>query len=185
MSHRMWNALFFALASIAVAGNVRAQQASAAAPAAGVQPGPQAHAQASDPSPAAGQSGPQGHAQVSNSSPAAGVQPGPQADAQAPTPSSNDQSSTPSSPPAASKSLTTIVVNGGPSADILRSARNAGFTVKIANGTTHFCKSEAPLGSRFVSEHCMNEQQVTLFLERAEDQREKLSHMLGAPAVSH
>jgi len=82
-------------------------------------------------------------------------------------------------------SVTTIVVNGGPSSDILRSARNAGFKIKIANGTTHFCKTEAPVGTRLPAEHCMNEQQVTLFLERAEDQREKLSHLLGAPAGSH
>jgi hypothetical protein len=82
-------------------------------------------------------------------------------------------------------SVTTIVVNGGPSADILRSARYAGFAIKIANGTTHFCKTEAPVGTRLAAEHCMNEQQLTLFLERAEDQREKLSHQLGAPARSH
>jgi len=82
-------------------------------------------------------------------------------------------------------SVTTIVVNGGPSSDILRSARNAGFTIKIANGSTHFCKTEAPVGTRLPAEHCMNEQQITLFLERAEDQREKLSHLLGAPACSH
>jgi hypothetical protein len=81
-----------------------------------------------------------------------------------------------------SPSLTTIVVNGGPSADILRSARYAGFTIKIANGKTHFCKTEATVGTRLAAEHCMNEQQLTLFLERAEDQREKLSHILGAPA---
>jgi hypothetical protein len=79
-------------------------------------------------------------------------------------------------------SVTTIVVNGGPSADILRSARDAGFTIKIANGTTHFCKTEAPVGTRLVAERCMNEKQLTLFLDRAEDQREKLSHQLGAPA---
>ena len=79
-------------------------------------------------------------------------------------------------------SVTTIIVNGGPSADILRSARYAGFSIKIANGTTHFCKTEAPVGTRLPAEHCMNEQQLTLFLDRAEDQREKLSHELGAPA---
>src|ERR1700685_2160535 len=83
------------------------------------------------------------------------------------------------------RALTTSVVTGGPSADILRSARNAGFTVKIAGGTTHFCKSEAPIGTRLVSERCMNEEQLTLFLYRAQDQREKLSHLLGAPATSH
>jgi hypothetical protein len=79
-------------------------------------------------------------------------------------------------------SVTTIVVNGGPSDDILRSARFAGFTIKIANGTTHFCKTEAPVGTRLVAERCMNEKQLALFLDRAEDQREKLSHQLGAPA---
>jgi hypothetical protein len=81
--------------------------------------------------------------------------------------------------------VTTIVVHGGPSADILRSARDAGFTIKIANGTTHFCKTEAAVGTRLPAEHCMNEQQLALFFERAEDQREKLSHQLGAPATAH
>jgi hypothetical protein len=81
-------------------------------------------------------------------------------------------------------SVTTIVVNGGPSSDILRSARNAGFKIKIANGKTHFCKTEAPIGSHFVSESCMNEQQVTLFLSRAQDQRDTLTHILGAPAAA-
>jgi hypothetical protein len=81
--------------------------------------------------------------------------------------------------------VTTIVVNGGPSADILRSARDAGFKIKIANGTTHFCKTEAPVGTRFVTESCMNEQQVTLWLSRAQYQREKINNLLGAPASSH
>jgi hypothetical protein len=84
-----------------------------------------------------------------------------------------------------SQSVTTIVVNGGPSADILRSARDAGFTVKISFGKTHFCKSEAPIGSRLVSEHCLNEEQLTLFLARAEDQRETLKHLIGAPEKSN
>lgn len=84
-----------------------------------------------------------------------------------------------------SQPVTTIVVNGGPSADILRSARDAGFTIKMAYGKTHFCKSEAPIGTRLVSEHCMNEEQVKLFLARAEDQREKLKHLIGAPEKSY
>jgi hypothetical protein len=81
--------------------------------------------------------------------------------------------------------VTTIVVNGGPSADILRSARDAGFKIKIADGTTHFCKTEAPVGTRFVSESCMNEQQVTLWLSRAQYQREKINNLLVAPASAH
>jgi hypothetical protein len=157
MSHRSWNALFFVLASFAVITVVRAQQPNDDA--------------------------------VKSQQPQSQAEQSPAAQ----TESASDQSATPSPPAAASnskpaagspQSVTTIVVNGGPSADILRSARNAGFTVKIANGKTHFCKTEAPIGTRFVSERCMNEQQVTLFLERSEDQREKLSHILGAPASS-
>jgi hypothetical protein len=159
MARRWSSALFFILASFAVVSVIRAQE----------------------PTP----------------DDAARVQSGPQPQPQTPkpeTPSPSDHSSTPNPPPAPnnsqptankSSSVTTVVVNGGPSADILRSARNAGFTVKMAGGTTHFCKSEAPIGTRLVSERCLNEEQLTLFLERAQDQREKLSHLLGAPATSH
>ena len=174
MSHRLWT-LVFILASFAVVSVLRAQEPSTA-------------------DAARAQSGPQSQPQ-----PRPQTQPRPQPQPQAETPtaeiaSPSDHSSTPNSPPAASSSsaagskpasLTTIVVNGGPSADILRSARNAGFTIKIANGATHFCKTEAPIGTHFVSEHCMSEEQVTLWLSRAQDQREKLGHLLGAPAVSH
>lgn len=81
--------------------------------------------------------------------------------------------------------LDTVIVNGGPSRDILRSARNAGFKIKIVDGKAHFCKTEAPIGSHFVAEHCMNEEQVTLWLFRAQDQRDKVQNMLGAPATAH
>lgn len=159
MSHRSRSALFFILASFTVGGIVGAQEPKADDAARAPQSQPQA-------------------AQT----------------AAAETPSASDPSSTTAAPPAENNSqpaankpssLTTLVVNGGPSADILRSARNAGFAVKIAGGTTHFCKSEAPIGTRLTSEHCLNEQQLTLFLDRAQDQREKLSHLLGAPATSH
>jgi hypothetical protein len=110
----------------------------------------------------------------------------PQAKEAAATEAASANSSTTGQPQAANNSaaLPTIQVNGGPSADILRSARNAGFKIKIADGKWHFCKTEAPIGTRFVSESCMSEQQVTLWLGRAQDQREKLAHMLGAPAAS-
>jgi hypothetical protein len=153
MSHRSVNALAFILASLALAGVVRAQQPNAD-------------------DAAKAQSGP-AQSQVQQSPTAETVSP-------------SDHASPSTPPPAASKppALTTIVVNGGPSSDILRSARNAGFKIKIANGTTHFCKTAAPLGSRFASESCMNEQQVTLFLSRAQDQRDTLTHIVGAPAAA-
>jgi hypothetical protein len=162
MLHRSWNALVVMLASFAIVSVLRAQEPSAD-DAAQVQSGPQA----------------QPHVTQAQT---------------AETPSPSDHPAMPNppavasdSPPAGNKlpSLTTIVVNGGPSADILRSARNAGFKIKIADGKTHFCKTEAPIGTRFVSESCMNEQQVTLFLSRAQGQRDTLTHILGAPAAGH
>jgi hypothetical protein len=160
MSYRTWNALVVSLASFAIVSVLRAQVPSAD-DAGRVQSGPQAQPQATQ-------------AQTAE------------------TVSPSDHPSQPS-PPAASESrpaenkppsVTTIVVNGGPSADILRSARNAGFKIKIAEGKTHFCKTQAPIGSHFVSESCMNEQQVTLFLSRAQGQRDTLTHILGAPAAA-
>jgi cytoskeletal protein RodZ len=88
----------------------------------------------------------------------------------------------PSSEP--SSTLPAIHVNGGPSADILKSARGAGFKIKVANDETRFCKSEAPVGSRFVSETCIDEDQLKLFLSRTQQQRDNLTHMLGAPGGS-
>jgi hypothetical protein len=159
MSHRAWNALVVSLASFAIVSVLRAQEPSAD-DAGRVQPGPQAQPQATQAQTAETVS-PTDHP----------LKPGPPAAAGDPRPAENK-------PP----SVTTIVVNGGPSADILRSARNAGFKIKIADGKTHFCKTQAPIGSHFVSESCMNEQQVTLFLSRAQGQRDTLTHILGAPA---
>lgn len=154
------SALFSVLALFAVVSVVRAQEP-AADDAARVRSGPQAQPQPQTAKPET--PAPSEHSSAADPQPASDSQPTPT-----------------KSPP-----VTTVVVHGGPSSDILRSARNAGFTVKIAGGTTHFCKSEAPIGTRLVSERCLNEDQLTLFLERAQDQREKLSHLLGAPATSH
>jgi hypothetical protein len=157
MSHRASGALFFILTSFVVVGAVHAQE-------------PKADEAARPP-----QTQPQAAPTATAQTPTPGDQSTP-----APQPDSKSQSAADKQQP-----VTTIVVNIGPSADILRSARNAGFTVKIAGGTTHFCKTEAPIGTRLTSEHCLNEQQLTLFLDRAQDQREKLSHLLGAPATAH
>ena len=166
MSHRSLSAIFFILASFAVAGSVGAQQPGAEDAAAAKPAQSQPLAQ---PPPAK-------TAPSDNSSTSSSQQP-----ASSPQPTANDSKAAASG----SQSLPTIHVNGGPSADILRSARNAGFTIKIANGKTHFCKTEAPIGSRFTSEHCINEDQLTLWLSHTQDQRDQLTHILGAPAVTN
>jgi hypothetical protein len=164
MSHRSWHALFFILASFAIFSVARADQPNADDPAETA-----AKAKRDDAAEAAAK------ANADDAAAAAALI------------AKANAAAAKTSKPAADKSqsLTTIVVNGGPSADILRSARNAGFTIKIADGKTHFCKSEAPIGTRFVSENCMNEKQVTLWLERAQEQRDYLKHVIGAPANSH
>ena len=166
MSHTTLSALFFALASFSAANFAGAQQPSAA-------DAPRDAQSAQSQTQTETQTQAQAETQAA-AKPAAPTE----------TPATTEQSATanPQKPAGSSAQLATITVNGGPSADILRSARNAGFNIKFAGGTAHFCKTQAPIGSRFVSESCMNEQQVTLWLARAQDQREKLQNMLGAPA---
>jgi hypothetical protein len=77
--------------------------------------------------------------------------------------------------------LPPVQVNGGPSEDILRSARDAGFKIKVVNGKTHFCKTAAPVGTRFESESCMDEPTVRLWLERAQEQKDRLMGLKGGP----
>ena len=76
--------------------------------------------------------------------------------------------------------LPPVHVNAGPSDDILRSAREAGFKIKVANGKTHFCKTEAPVGTRFATESCMDEPTVKLWLERAQEQKDRLMGLKGS-----
>jgi hypothetical protein len=149
------HAVLFVLASLAAATVVRSQEADAAREA------PQAESK-----PAAGPSAPADSTQSDHSSTA------------------NAQPAETSAAPKQTQ-LPPVHVNGGPSDNILRSARDAGFKIKVADGKTHFCKTSAPVGTRFETENCMNEQQVTLWLERARDQKDKLMNLLGAPAVGH
>jgi hypothetical protein len=155
MSHTTLSAFVFAITSFSVVNSVGAQQPSADTP----------HEAQPE------------HSQTQAQSPAK-----PAASPETASTTELPATSSPQKAASSSSQLVTITVNGGPSADILRSARDAGFKIKIADGTTHFCKTQAPIGSRFVTESCMNEQQVTLWLSRAQDQREKLQHILGAPA---
>jgi hypothetical protein len=156
-SLRAGRALFFILTSFTAVTGIQAQQADA--PSAAVQPG-------------------QPKAEVTQAAPAD-------------SPPQSDHSATPdpksAETPAASKpaQLPPLHVNGGPSDDILRSARDAGFKIKLVNGTTHFCMTEVPVGTHFASESCLNEQQVTLYLIRVQTQKDKIKTMLGAPSVTH
>lgn len=162
MLHQSRPALFLVLASLAMAAVVRAQQADTPRTAAPTDPTPAA-APPSDTSPQGVHSA---DAQPAAAQPAA-VQPGA---AQAATKQTQ---------------LPTVHVDAGPSDDILRSARDAGFKIKVANGKTHFCKTGAPVGTRFETESCMDEPTVRLWLERAQDQKDQLMGLKGSSTNFH
>jgi hypothetical protein len=87
---------------------------------------------------------------------------------------------------AVSVSLPTVhVLGSGVPPETLKAARDAGYAIKVANGSTHFCKNEAEIGSRFKKETCINEDQLYLVLHRSEEQRERLNSLKGSSAISH
>jgi len=72
-----------------------------------------------------------------------------------------------------------------PSADTLKKAREAGYHTKVRHGTVYFCKEEATLGTRFTEEHCMNEEQFDVTLERVQAQRDQIqNNRIGTPTMS-
>ncbi|MGB6310870.1 MAG: hypothetical protein WBF89_24045, partial [Steroidobacteraceae bacterium] len=100
-----------------------------------------------------------------------------------PSAASPPPAASPSQPASGQSPLPTVHVtaNQGPSADTLKAARDAGFKIKVVDGNTHFCTNEAPVGTRFASESCINETQLYLVLQKRQMQRDQLTHLLGAP----
>jgi hypothetical protein len=47
--------------------------------------------------------------------------------------------------------------------------------MKVRNGTALFCREEAPLGTRFVRERCIDENQLVETLEAQQLQRDQLN----------
>jgi hypothetical protein len=61
-----------------------------------------------------------------------------------------------------------------PSADLLKKAHIAGYYTRVRKGETFFCKKEVPLGTRFASENCMNQEQFAMSLENEQAQRDQM-----------
>jgi hypothetical protein len=61
-----------------------------------------------------------------------------------------------------------------PSAELLKEARRQGFKPKKRDGVTKFCHTDAPLGTRFESETCVDEAHLKMLVEQREDQRNQL-----------
>ena len=61
-----------------------------------------------------------------------------------------------------------------PSPELLKQARREGFRPKKRDGVTKFCHTDAPLGTRFESETCVDEAHLKMLVEQREDTRNLL-----------
>jgi hypothetical protein len=60
------------------------------------------------------------------------------------------------------------------STDYVKKLANYGYYPKNAKGELVFCKKQTPLGTHFAREVCMDGEQLSMFLEKAEAQREEM-----------
>jgi hypothetical protein len=106
-----------------------------------------------------------------------------------PTSTSGTQTASPASssaapaaaPPVITVTPTTVTTPASddaknPSPDIVKKAKQAGYRAKLRKGKTVFCKEETEIGSHFSSENCINEEQLTLALDRQQAQRDQLTN---------
>ncbi len=75
---------------------------------------------------------------------------------------------------AADASRDAAAVAAAKTADLRKKAAQHGYRTRVKNGVTAFCRTDATLGTRFVTEKCMNEDQFALTLLREDQQRDQL-----------
>jgi hypothetical protein len=63
------------------------------------------------------------------------------------------------------------------SKEYIKRLANVGYYPKNDKGQLVFCKKETPLGTRFSREVCMDGDQLAMFLEGSEAQREAMQHI--------
>jgi hypothetical protein len=123
---------------------------------------------------------------------------GPLAAQQAPDASQQTSAATPAPAPAASpttdkpteaKTATASADNKDPqskktihvSKDYIKKLSNIGYYPKNDKGQLVFCKKETPLGTHFERETCMDGDQLTMILEKEQEQRDQMKR---APCVN-
>jgi hypothetical protein len=115
----------------------------------------------------------------------------PQASTTATQPPATDTAKTASAPTAAAATTAAAApapAPAGPSAALIKEARSIGFKVKGTGEQTRFCKTEAQIGTNIVTQNCMNENQLQMYLERTEQDRNDMMRMQGgcsAPGCVH
>jgi hypothetical protein len=71
--------------------------------------------------------------------------------------------------------MTMVATAQQASTDSAKKAKSAGYRAKLKKGETLFCKEEVEIGSHFAAEHCIDENQLAMVLEREQAQRDQLS----------
>ena len=80
------------------------------------------------------------------------------------------------SEPAAPATATAAATTGKPTIDAatLEMARSLGYTPRVNKGTVVFCRTDAALGTRFTSTHCIPQDQVVSAKLRAQGNKDSL-----------
>jgi hypothetical protein len=78
--------------------------------------------------------------------------------------------------PAAKKPSAAAETPDVPSADTLKKAREAGYHTKVRRGEVYYCKDVVETGTRFKTESCLDENQLTQALIHQQAQRDQLSN---------
>jgi hypothetical protein len=68
----------------------------------------------------------------------------------------------------------------GPSPELIKDAKSNGYKIKVVRGQTRFCKSETPIGTHFPTETCLNEDQLRLSMQQAQQARDSMTQSMGA-----
>jgi hypothetical protein len=114
--------------------------------------------------------------------PADSVKPVSAAPATAPaTPAAVPTSTTPTpSAPAQAAATTPAAGNtpapsaSGPSPELVKRARSVGLTPETSHGVTRFCKKDVPVGTRFPTKSCYDEEGLTTLIDQLEYQKNEM-----------
>jgi hypothetical protein len=77
---------------------------------------------------------------------------------------------------AAKKTSTVADTPDVPSADTLKKAREAGYHTRVKRGEVYYCKDVVETGTRFKTEHCLDENQLARTLIQQQAQRDQLNN---------
>jgi hypothetical protein len=80
----------------------------------------------------------------------------------------------PAAPPAAAPVTAPAADAAVTAAETTKKAAAIGYSPRLKAGVTRYCKSEAAIGTRFSSEHCISAEQVGVAYEHSQELRDRM-----------